>query len=249
MVEGKTKDSETTTDTAGDGIAVKSARWTFGGNVANHFDSHVSKSVPLYQSGHDLTVKLSDFFVKSDSTVYEIGTSTGALLRKLADRHADRGNARFVGLESEPEMVKYAKRTHNDVPNMFFQACRAETFEFEKSDFITSHYTIQFIPPKHRQVLYDKIYDALEWVGSFVLFEKIRANDARFQDIFSILYNEFKLDNGYEMSEIMSKTLSLKGVMEPFSSEANLEFMKRAGFKDIIPIQKYLCFEGWLAIK
>ena len=51
------------------------------------------------------------------------------------------------------------------------------------------------------------------------------------------------------MSEIMSKTLSLKGVMEPFSSEANLEFMKRAGFKDIIPIQKYLCFEGWLAIK
>ena len=44
MVEGKTKDSETTTDTAGDGIAVKSARWTFGGNVANHFDS------PMYQN-------------------------------------------------------------------------------------------------------------------------------------------------------------------------------------------------------
>ena len=82
-----------------------------------------------------------------------------------------------------------------------------------------------------------------------MLFEKVRANDARFQDIFSTLYNEFKIDNGYDLSEILSKTLSLKGVMEPFSSEANVDFMRRAGFTDIVPIQKYLCFEGWLAIK
>jgi tRNA (cmo5U34)-methyltransferase len=48
---------------------------------------------------------------------------------------------------------------------------------------------------------------------------------------------------------VLSKTLSLKGVMEPFTSTANLDFMTRAGFTDVVPIQKYLCFEGWLAIK
>ncbi len=234
---------------AGDDIAIKPARWTFSGEVAGKFDDHVSKSVPLYESGHDLTVKLSDFFVKPDSTVYELGTSTGTLLRKLADRHNDQKNARFIGLEVESDMVNHAKKKHADISNMFFQACRAEAFEFEKSDFITSHYTIQFIAPKFRQELFSHIYEALEWGGAFVLFEKVRANDARFQDIFSTLYNEFKIDNGYDLSEILSKTLSLKGVMEPFSSEANVDFMRRAGFIDIIPIQKYLCFEGWLAIK
>jgi len=236
-------------EAAGDGIAVKPARWTFSGNVAEKFDSHVSRSVPLYESGHDLTVKLSDFFIKPDSTVYELGASTGGLLRKLADRHSDQKNVRFFGLEIEPDMVGHAKKAHADVPNMFFHVCRAETFEFEKSDFITSHYTIQFISPKFRQELFDRVYEALEWGGAFVLFEKVRANDARFQDIFSTLYNEFKIDNGYDLSEILSKTLSLKGVMEPFSSEANVDFMRRAGFTDIVPIQKYLCFEGWLAIK
>lgn len=243
------KEKSTVIDAAGDGIEVKPARWTFGGNVADKFNDHVSKSVPLYESGHDLTVKLSDFFIKPDSTVYELGTSTGTLLRKLADRHSDQKNVRFFGLEAEPDMVNYAKKAHADVPNMFFQVCRAETFEFEKSDFITSHYTIQFIAPKFRQTLFDRVYEALEWGGAFVLFEKVRANDARFQDIFSTLYNEFKIDNGYDLSEILSKTLSLKGVMEPFSSKANVEFMQRAGFADIVPIQKYLCFEGWLAIK
>ncbi len=248
-MSGTPKPEEIASLASGDGIEVRTARWTFAGDVARKFDDHVGKSVPLYDSGHDLTAKLSDFFVKPDSTVYELGTSTGRLLRRLADRHGDLPNARFIGLEAEPDMVTHAKKVHADVANMFFHVCRAETFEFEKSDFITSHYTIQFIPPKHRQALFDRIYDALEWGGAFVLFEKVRANDARFQDIFTTLYNEFKADNGYDYREILSKTLSLKGVMEPFTSAANVDFMRRAGFADVIPIQKYLCFEGWLAIK
>ena len=34
--------------------------------------------------------------------------------------------------------------------------------------------------------------------------------------------------------------------MEPFSSKANLELLKRAGFKDTICIMKFLCFEDGL---
>ena len=29
----------------------------------------------------------------------------------------------------------------------------------------------------------------------------------------------------------------------------NIDFLKRAGFKDIMPIAQYLCFKGFLAIK
>ena len=43
--------------------------------------------------------------------------------------------------------------------------------------------------------------------------------------------------------------MSLKGVMDPFSSAANLQMLKRAGFKDIVSILKFLNFEGFLAIK
>ncbi|MCL7931719.1 methyltransferase domain-containing protein [Halomonas llamarensis] len=234
---------------AGDGIEIKSARWTFGSDVAQKFDSHVGKSVPLYHCGHDLTVKLSDFFIKPGSTVYELGCSTGTLLSRIAERHGDQEETRFIGLDVEPNMVSFANNKYGDTSNMFFQTCRVEEHEFDKTDFITSHYTMQFLAPKYRQNVFNNIYEALEWGGAFVLFEKVRASDARFQDIFSTLYSEFKIDNGYELDEVLSKTLSLKGVLEPFTSEANCDFMRRAGFTDIIPIQKYLCFEGWLAIK
>jgi tRNA (cmo5U34)-methyltransferase len=81
------------------------------------------------------------------------------------------------------------------------------------------------------------------------MYEKVRANDARFQDIISTLYTEFKLLNGYSSDEIISKSRSLKGVLEPFSSNANIDMLKRAGFEDILTIFKYLNFEGLLAIK
>ena len=77
----------------------------------------------------------------------------------------------------------------------------------------------------------------------------MRAPDARFQDIVSTLYNDFKLANGFTGEEIVSKTRSLKGILEPFSTQGNIDLMKRAGFEDIVSVQKYLCFEGFLAIK
>ena len=114
---------------------------------------------------------------------------------------------------------------------------------------ITSFYTIQFIHPSKRQKIFNKIYKSLNWGGAFIFFEKVRAPDARFQDILSQMYQDYKIDQGYSADEIVSKSRSLKGVMEPFSSKANVELLKRAGFKDIISIMKFLCFEGWLAIK
>ena len=112
-----------------------------------------------------------------------------------------------------------------------------------------AYYTIQFIRPKERQRLIDKIYSSLNWGGAFIYFEKVRANDARFQDITTALYTDYKLKSGYSAEEIISKSRSLKGVLEPFSSKANVEMLERAGFVDILSIMKYICFEGFLAIK
>ena len=95
----------------------------------------------------------------------------------------------------------------------------------------------------------NKVYDSLEWGGGFFLFEKIRGNDARFQDYFIQTYNDFKTNNGFTDIEILNKTRSLRGVLDPFSSKGNLDLLKRAGFKDISEIAQWANFKGWLAIK
>ena len=124
-----------------------------------------------------------------------------------------------------------------------------ENTKLVKSNLLISYYTMQFISPSIRQLMINKIYESLEWGGAFLFFEKVRASDARFQDHAIQIYNEFKIDNKFSEAEIMNKSESLKGVMEPFSTQGNLDLMKRAGFSDIQTIFKWVCFEGFIAIK
>ena len=81
------------------------------------------------------------------------------------------------------------------------------------------------------------------------MVEKVRGPDARFQDILNQAYIEFKLSQGFSESQIINKSKSLKGILEPFSTKGNLDLLKRAGFKDVLTVFKYACFEGFLAIK
>ena len=81
------------------------------------------------------------------------------------------------------------------------------------------------------------------------MFEKVRGNDARFDNIINSLYMDFKEDNEINSNDIISKSKSLRGILEPFSDKGNLGLLKRAGFSDIQPILQLLCFKGYLCIK
>ncbi len=229
-------------------ISAGNARWSFGGSVPEHFEDHISKSVPYYREGHDMIARLSDFFLREGSQVYEIGCSTAALSRRLVDWNEGR-TLKVTGLEIEPEMVKRATDLARDYPSITVENADAVAFPFEKSDLVVSYYTTQFVRPAVRQQLIDRIYESLNWGGAFIMFEKVRGPDARFQDILTTLYTDFKLANGLSEKEIVHKTRSLKGVLEPFSSQGNRDLLERAGFVDTMTVFKHLCFEGFLAIK
>ena len=233
----------------GDGIGAGNAGWSFSGGVAKSFSTHVRRSVPLYDEGHELICRVSDYFVHEDSLVYELGVSTAALLAKLADRHRDKSGARFIGIDSEPSMLQQARREHGERPGMELECADINLFDYEKTDLVVAYYTVQFVAPRIRQALFDRIYQALNWGGAFLLFEKVRAPDARFQDICSGIHTDFKLENGFGAEEILNKTRSLKGVLEPFSTQGNLDLLARAGFVDAMTIMKHIPVEGFLAIK
>ena len=233
----------------GQNIETERAGWTFDGDVADTFVDHVRQSVPYYDAGHDLICQVSDYFVHDDSVCYELGVSTGQLLNKLATHHDSKPEVRWIGIDPVEPMIEKAKEHCAAVPNIELYTSDALTYDYERADLIVSYYCIQFIHPKHRQELFNRLYERLNWGGALVLFEKVRGPDARFQDMMVSLYNDFKVRSGFEAQEILNKTSSLKGVMEPFSTEGNLGLMRRAGFTDIMTIMKYICFEGFVAIK
>ncbi|EMJ93463.1 putative tRNA (cmo5U34)-methyltransferase [Leptospira kirschneri str. JB] len=233
----------------GDGILAKNASWTFGEGVARNFSSHVRRSVPFYIEGHDLICGISDFFVKNDSVCYELGTSVGELIAKLSSHHSNKKSVEWVGVDIEEEMIQKAKENNSHLSNVSFVTDNIKTYPYKKADLFISYYTLQFVHPKERQEIFDTIYKSLNWGGALLLFEKVRASDARFQDMMTSLYNDYKLEQGFSTDEVISKARSLKGVLEPFSTQGNIDLMKRAGFVDIMTVMKYICFEGFLAIK
>jgi tRNA (cmo5U34)-methyltransferase len=235
----------------GDGLEAGNARWSFGGQAAQQFDEHVLKSVPMYAEGHQIICDLSDFFLSEGSSCYELGCSTGELTTKLALHNKSKDTARFVGIDLEPAMIELARQKGADLElgQAEFLLDDVLQADISNADIVVAYYTVQFIRPSERQRLISKIYNALNWGGAFLLFEKVRANDARFQDITTSLYNEYKIAQGYTPEEIFSKSRSLKGVLEPFSTQGNLDLLARAGFQDVLTIFKYLAFEGFLAIK
>lgn len=232
----------------GDDINFKSGRWEFRGKVVKNFDNHIKKSVPGYEEGHDLISNLAPFFLgESQSKFLEIGCSTGTLTKKVRQK-TGRKDVEFIGIDIEKDMVDFANE-NNKFENIKFEIANISEYEISNQNIISSYYTLQFINPSIRQFVVNKIFNSLNWGGAFILFEKVRGPDARFQDIMQTLYTEYKISQGYDEKEIIGKTLSLKGILEPFSSNANIEMLKRAGFKDINLIFKKLPFEGYLAIK
>lgn len=236
---------------AGDGILTERANWKFSGDTVKEFDTHVQKSVPLYNEGHTLICDISDFFVKEDSIIYEVGCSTGSLIFKIAEHNKIKSSAKFIGIDIEDDMISLAQQKKKNLKssNTDFISDSILNVALEKSDMIVCYYTMQFIRPSDRQNIINKIYERLNWGGALIMFEKTRGADARFQDILTALYTDFKLRNGYTPDDVVSKSLSLRGVMEPFSTQGNIDMLERSGFKDINIIQKYICFEGFLAIK
>tara|TARA_B100000029_G_scaffold195241_1_gene193365 strand:- start:2312 stop:3010 length:699 start_codon:yes stop_codon:yes gene_type:complete len=229
-------------------INLKNANWTFNKKIVKYFDEHIQSSIPLYNWTHVLGLKISDFFLPNNSKMIDLGCSTGTFIHALSDRHKDK-KINFIGIDEQQSMIDFSKKKLKGKKNIKFFKQNINNANLKNSNFITSFYTIQFIHPSLRQKLFNKIYKSLDWGGGFLFFEKVRASDARFQDMFSQIYLEYKEDRNFTAKEIIDKSKSLKGVMEPFSSKANLELVKRAGFVDYITVYKFLCFEGFLAIK
>ena len=224
--------------------------WDFKKDVAKNFYYHINKSVPLYKEGHEIILKISDFFLKEGSICYDIGCSTSDLLIALK-KYTNKKKVKFIGFDIEKDMIKVSKQNirNSKVKDIHVSNKDISKVKLLKSDLIISYYTIQFINPKKRQEIINKIYKSLNWGGCFVMFEKFRGPDARFQDLFVQIYNDFKESKGFSINEIFNKQKSLRGVLEPFSDYGNLSLLKRAGFKDISVIGKFICFEVVLAIK
>ena len=58
--------------------------WSFNKNVWDNFDLHVKQSIPFYYEIINAIAGLSEFFMKENSVIYDLGCSTGNIISSLS---------------------------------------------------------------------------------------------------------------------------------------------------------------------
>jgi tRNA (cmo5U34)-methyltransferase len=229
--------------------------WTFKSkNIAEHFDDHVVQSVPLYNEIQRMTLELSDFFLRSEDTVLDLGVSTGTTIRNIYN-NSPRKNLKFIGVDESSEMLAVAKKNLSDIKNVeLINTNLNHGFDNIKMTGQTislaiSLFTLQFINLEHREFLLRRIYQALRPGGALILVEKIVGSNAQFNEIMIDLYQDMKIRNGLNPIDNQKKSKSLRGVMSPISLDDNQSLLRKCGFVCNDIILKWYNFAGFIAIK
>lgn len=230
-------------------VLSEKANWKFDKEIVNIFDSHVRKSVPLYDNFHNIIGDLSEWFVEDNTNVYDIGTSTGEGLNNLISHHTNK-KVNYIGIDSSAEMLKKAgDNLKNYNVTLINGDITNSDIEIHNASFIISILTLQFIPRRKRRQVIEKAFKGLNKGGALVIVEKVIGNNARFDEMFIELYHDFKLSNGLSEQEVFAKARAIRGVMSPNTVQENTDILKEVGFRDIDIFFKWCNFVGFIAVK
>jgi tRNA (cmo5U34)-methyltransferase len=175
--------------------------------------------------------------------VYDLGCSTGFLLKKIKHKHQDK-NIHYFGYDISDNLLS------NSEDKLFFikQDITEDNLLFKNTDLILSIFTLQFLSVTNRTKILKKVYDSLNKGGCFILTEKIYMSDGFIQDIYNFTHYDIKRKE-FKSEDILNKQVTLREIMKPLTDNENKCVLKKAGFKYVESFFQSLNFKGWICIK
>jgi len=214
------------------------------------FDTHIEFSIRGYSNLIDDVLKLSEYFVEDDTNVIDIGCSTGKMLKAMIQQNSFSKSAQYIGIELEDEFVENWKLDEkvNYIPNLCLLNEDVRDFDFDNCSFVSSIFTLMFMPPHQRELVIKNVYNGLNSGGAFVFSEKTMADSAKVQDIRTFTYYDYKRKS-FTTDDIMDKEKTLRSMAKPNTRDELLNMCKAAGFNKIESFWQNHAFVGFLAIK
>jgi len=234
--------------------AARTNSFTFNEEVANVFDDMLVRSIPFYVEQQNLIEEIAQKFWQPDSTIIDLGCSTGTTLIRMANHLQDAND--FKGFDSSEPMLEKS-RLNVDNANLTnrikLHACDLNgdlnDLTFTNASIVTICWTLQFIRPLNRDKLIKKVYDNMVDGGVLIVTDKVLTNDSDMNRFFIDFYYEFKRRNGYSDEEIMKKREALENVLIPYRVDENFELFHRCGFSTAETFFQWYNFVGFIAVK
>jgi len=226
-------------------------KFEFDDSVATVFDDMLTRSVPMYVECQKLVLEMAICFIRNGTKIYDLGCSTGTLINLLATSLPEKSDLIFIGVDNSAPMLARAKKKLMDIA----QACELIESDIDgdlkmsNASLIIMNYTLQFLSPPRREAMVNKIFQALNPGGAFILIEKVIAESKEMDDLFVQSHHDFKYEKGYSKLEIAKKKEALDNVLIPLKLSENIDLLKNTGFDRIEVFFKWLNFAGIIAVK
>jgi tRNA (cmo5U34)-methyltransferase len=204
---------------------------------AEGFDQHIRQSIRGYADLMSDCVALSEYFVENDTVVFDIGSSTGTFLREVRNKnHARAPRARYVGIDIEDKFkVQWEEQR---LAGLELSVADIRSFPIPRDcSFVTSIFSMQFIPEGDRQRVVDQIYQALRPGGAIIVAEKTLSRLPKLNDMLTFIHYDFKR-RSFTEAEILAKERSLRSIMKLWSEQQIMDSIVDAGFAP----EKVQCF-------
>ena len=183
--------------------------WTFKTEeVASHFDSHVREQLPWYELATQAVAHFMRCYIRPNSTVYDIGASTGNIGRSVAGILEAR-SASLIGIDNSEQMASLYKAPGHLV------IAEAQNHTFEPFSVATLFLVCQFLSKIERRRLLDNLQEAVEPGGAIILVDRFESLGGYFGQSVSRLTIAGKLSQGADPKQVLEKELSLSGVQRP----------------------------------
>ena len=223
--------------------------WVFDKNVSKVFDKHVKQSIPFYNNFQKQVAKISEFYLKDSSIIYDIGCSTGNFILEL--NKLKRKKLNIIGIDKSRDMIKIAESKTHKIKRNNLEFIQSNIFEvnLKKADLIICTLMLPFFSHAEQKKLLKKIFKNLKIGGAAIFLNKSISSHPNFENIFNQLYNDFKIDQGIDPSDVLKKTKSLRSVHTLNTANDDYYMLKKIGFKKIDIFFKYLNFTGFITEK
>jgi tRNA (cmo5U34)-methyltransferase len=205
----------------------------FDFNTIQDFDEHILKSIPNYDVLISSIKSISEYFFVDDTNIYDLGCSTGKLLKSI------NGNYNKIGYDIATLLPK---------GEGFIEADLNKPFDIENACMVYSIFTMQFLNPSKRLQYLKTIYDGLIKGGALIICEKVYQEHGKIQEIISFSHYDYKLKH-FSSDEIISKEKDLRFIMKPCLNEELTQILKITGFSMVCDFWQMFNFKGVIAIK
>lgn len=226
-------------------------KFEFNESVARVFDDMLERSVPMYRECLESAVDWCTRFARQGTHVYDLGCSTGTLMKRLTDRLPADSGVRLVGIDnSGPMLVKAREKlATSPLPCKLVEADLKGDFSLTNASVVIMNYTLQFLPPERRLDLARKIFQGLNDGGLLILIEKVKSDNLKFDKTFIEFHHAHKKAQGYSQLEIARKREALENVLTPWTVGENINLLMEAGFASTELFFKWNNFAGFVALK